>query len=61
MPLPLTLTEQRAILDFAERHEFLSKPRQQELANILFKLTKKKNDASVEELFQYANWLLKGQ
>ena len=61
LPVPLTLTEQRAILDFAERHEFLSIPRKQELANILSKLTKKNNDASVNELYQYANWLLKGQ
>ena len=60
LPVPLTLTEQRAILDFAERHEFLSIPRKQELANILSNLTKKNDDASVKELYQYANWLLKG-
>ena len=61
LPLPLTITEQRSILDFAERHEFLSLPRQQELSNILTKLTGKQNDASVKELYKYANWLLKGQ
>ena len=61
LPVPLTLTEQRAILDFAERHEFLSIPRRQELANILSTLTGKKDDASVKELYQYANWLLRGQ
>ena len=61
LPIPLTLTEQRAILDFAERHEFLSIPRKQELANILSNLTKKNNNDSVKELYQYANWLLKGQ
>ncbi len=61
LPIPLTLTEQRAILDFAERHEFLSIPRRQELANILSSLTKKKDDSSVKELYQYANWLLRGQ
>ena len=61
LPLPLTLTEQRSILDFAERHEFLSLPRQQELSNILTNLTGKQNEASVKELYKYANWLLKGQ
>lgn len=61
LPLPLTLTEQRSILDFAERFEYLSAPRQQELSNILTELTNQKNDASVKELHKYANWLLKGQ
>ncbi len=61
LPLPLTITEQRSILDFAERHDFLSVPRQQELSNILSNLTCKENDASVKELHKYANWLLKGQ
>ncbi len=61
LPIPLTLTEQRAILDFAERYEYLSTPRKQELANILSRLTKKKDNNSVEELYQYANWLLRGQ
>ena len=61
LPLPLTLTEQRSILDFAERFEYLSVPRQQELSNILTELTNQKDDASVKELHKYANWLLKGQ
>jgi uncharacterized RDD family membrane protein YckC len=61
LPLPLTLTEQRSILDFAERFEYLSIPRQQELSNILTELTNQKDDASVKELHKYANWLLKGQ
>ncbi len=61
LPQPLTLSEQRAILDFSERHEFLSVPRQQELANILSPLTNKQNNESVKELHQYANWLVKGQ
>jgi hypothetical protein len=59
--LPLTLTEQRSILDFAERFEYLSIPRQQELSNILTELTNQKDDASVKELHKYANWILKGQ
>jgi uncharacterized RDD family membrane protein YckC len=61
LPVPLTITEQRSILDFAERHEYLSIPRQQELSNILESLTGKQNDASVTELYKYANWLIKGQ
>jgi len=61
LPLPLTITEQRSILDFAERYEYLSVPRQQELSNILSELTNQKDDAAVKELHKYANWLLKGQ
>ncbi len=61
LPLPLTITEQRSILDFAERHDYLSIPRQQELSNILTNLTQKKDIDSVKELHKYANWLLKGQ
>lgn len=61
LPVPLTLAEQRSILDFAERFEYLSVPRQQELSNILTELTNQKNDASVKELHKYANWLIKGQ
>ncbi len=61
LPLPLTITEQRSILDFAERHDYLSVPRQQKLSNILSNLTQKKDKDSVIELHRYANWLLKGQ
>jgi len=61
LPQPLTISEQRSILDFAERYEFLSVPRQQELSNILSELTNQKDDAAVKELHKYANWLLKGQ
>ena len=61
LPLPLTITEQRSILDFAERYEYLSVPRQQELSNILSGLTNQKDGDSVKELHKYANWLLKGQ
>lgn len=61
LPIPLTIYEQRSILDFAERNDYLSTPRQQELGNILSNLTKQQDDASVKELHKYANWLLKGQ
>jgi uncharacterized RDD family membrane protein YckC len=61
LPVPLTITEQRSILDFAERYDYLSIPRQQELSNILNHLTQKQDEDSVKELHKYANWLLKGQ
>ncbi len=56
-PFALTLTEQRALLHFAERSQQLSTERQQELANILSDLTGKKGQAAVQELLQYANAL----
>jgi uncharacterized RDD family membrane protein YckC len=61
LPVPLTIAEQRSILDFAERYDYLSMPRQQELSNILSHLTQKQDKESVKELHKYANWLLKGQ
>ena len=61
LPKSLTLTEQRAILDFAERHNFLTEARQQELANILTDLNENNRPTSVNELHQYANWLIQGQ
>jgi len=56
-PLPLSIDEQRAILDFAERSAHLSPQRQEELANYLYQLTHEKDQAAVNALFQYANWL----
>lgn len=61
LPKSLSLTEQRAILDFAERHKFLTEARQQELANILTDLNENNRPANINELHQYANWLVKGQ
>ena len=55
---PLSLVEQRAILDFAERSHLLSKQRQAELAQLLEGITgEKEGEKSVKILFQYANWL----
>ena len=59
-PIALTLTEQRAILHFAERSKQLSVERQQELADSLSVLTGKQGGEGVTRLLQYANWLHKG-
>ncbi|WP_455203326.1 RDD family protein [Kaarinaea lacus] len=56
-PLSLSIKEQRAILDFAERSELLSVERREELANILPALTGVQGQQAVNKLNQYANWL----
>lgn len=56
-PLPLSITEQRAVMDFAERSHLLSSERQQELANILSGVLVRKDKAAIQTLNQYANWL----
>ena len=58
--VPLNLTEQRAILDFAERSTQLSKARVKELANILNAYTGLYDEKAVERLYANANWLQKG-
>lgn len=60
LPVALTLTEQRGILDFAERSQQISPQRREELANILSTFTGNKDKQAVESLYQYANWLNKG-
>lgn len=60
LPQPLQLTEQRAILDFAERSSQLSGDRVKELAEILAEYTGKRGKRAVDTLFGYANWLQKG-
>lgn len=57
LPINLTVKEQRAVLDFAERSELLSAERREELANIIPALTNAKDQQAVNKLFQYANWL----
>ncbi len=59
-PLPLTLSEQRAIVNFAERHKTLSSDRSEELANILNKIIGEKGPQAVKKLYQIANGLLGG-
>lgn len=57
LPLPLNLTEQRAIADFAERNNSLSPARAEELANLLTPLTGKSGAAAVQTLWGYARWM----
>lgn len=56
-PLALSLDEQRAIMDFAERGRTLSAPRQEELAGILKNITGTTGKPAIQILHQYANWL----
>lgn len=56
-PLTLSLEEQRAIMDFAERGRSLSAARQEELAGILGELTGTSGAHGIRVLHQYANWL----
>lgn len=63
LPSPLQLTEQRAILDFAERAEGLSPERRQELALLLQDYTgsaEQYADNPAEPLLRYANWIAHG-
>lgn len=53
-PLPLTTTEQQAIIDFATRAHTLSHARQAELANILEGLTGLEGPPAVDVLHAYA-------
>jgi uncharacterized RDD family membrane protein YckC len=60
LPVALTLSEQRALLNFAERSQHLSPQRQQELASILTPLTGQRDKQDVDTLLRYANWLNRG-
>jgi len=57
LPVNLSIKEQRAILDFAERSELLSPERREELANIVPALTSTRDQQAVDTLYRYANWL----
>jgi uncharacterized RDD family membrane protein YckC len=60
-PPDLRINEQQTILDFAERHQTLSKDRCVELAELLYELTNKRGQEAVKEIYSYANWLAKGK
>jgi uncharacterized RDD family membrane protein YckC len=60
-PVELSETEQLSLLGFAERGEGLSLGRRQELAELLSEQTGKRGDAAVDQLYAYANWILKGR
>jgi len=54
----LLRTEQTALVDFLQRSQQLSQPRQQELAEILDEVTHKKTDNGVEQLHRIGAWFL---
>jgi uncharacterized RDD family membrane protein YckC len=63
-PLPspqiLNLSEQRAILEYAERKKQLSNERCIELSNLLETLTEHKGEKGEELLLRYASWIQRG-
>ncbi len=61
VPLPLSLREQRFILDFVERAEFLSVERRGELAELLLFLTTGSHKQAELALLAYANWFVRGR
>ena len=60
-PYPMSLTEQRLILDFAERAESLSAERRSELAELLSFLTTGSDKEAEITLLAYANWFARGR
>jgi len=61
LPFPLTLSEQRLILSFAERANTLSSERRTELAGSLRFLTEKSQQDPESALLSYANYLVHGR
>lgn len=61
LPCPLTLTEQRLILDFGERASTLSSERRSELAGSLAFLIGNSDKEPQLALLSYANWLARGR
>lgn len=57
-PTPLLRTEQSSIIEFMQRSNRLSEPRQRELANILEGITHEKGDDGVERLQRIGAWFL---
>ncbi|MEN8166014.1 MAG: RDD family protein [Pseudomonadota bacterium] len=59
-PMELNEAERRAVLAFAERAERLSSSRRIELAEMLSGVTGRRGQQAVENLYGYANWIIKG-
>jgi uncharacterized RDD family membrane protein YckC len=57
-PWPLTLVEERAILQFAERQALLGGERAAEIADYVMPLTGRRGSEGVEKLLAIANWLV---
>jgi uncharacterized RDD family membrane protein YckC len=60
-PMELSESEQLTLLAFVERGEGLSPGRRQELAELLTEQTGLRGEAAVDQLYAYANWILKGR
>lgn len=60
-PYPLSLSEQRLVLDFVERGDSLSTERRNELASSLSFLTGDSNRTADTTLLAYANWFARGR
>jgi len=58
MPLVLPLEQQQAIINFAERSQYLPYQRNEELANIVTSITGKTGYGSIKVLYQLANGLI---
>lgn len=57
-PVPLTASEQKAVIQFAERLSLFTPQRCSELANILSNITRLSDAQAVKRLLQYANWMM---
>ena len=57
-PVPLTPLEQKSIIQYAERVKLFTPQRSSELANILEGVTQEKDEKAVQNLLQYANWMM---
>lgn len=57
-PTQLLRPEQTSIIDFLQRSQQLSEPRQRELASILEGITHEKNENGVEKLHRIGAWFL---
>jgi hypothetical protein len=60
-PQRLSIEELRNIITFAERSSRLTQERRIELANQMVELTGLQGEAAVQELYAYANWLMRGR
>jgi hypothetical protein len=58
IPVTLSVDEQRALLDFAERHQNISPGRSEELAEFI---TEERGPQAVEKVLSYAGWIAKGK
>lgn len=60
-PVALSLADQVAVINFTQRHQQLTRSRQQELAAIIQDLMQSNSEQAVEHLQGIGCWLLRGQ